>query len=538
MRFSAILRPPNKLKPTLFLTRAFALAACLLPAIAHSEKEAAPGERHVVVVVWDGMRPDFVSETNTPTLWKLAQSGVTFQNHHSVYVTATNVNGAAMATGVYPNRNSLLANREFRPAIDARNAFENADWPIIKKADEVTGGKYIAAPTIAEIVRASGRGTAIAGTKSVAFLHDRHAEWTSASSKEIVRFAAAPMPAALRAETIRLLGPFLTEPGNTSDQRNNYATRALTEIMWRDAVPAFSLLWLSDPDLTQHELAPGSEPSLAAVRSSDRNLALVLEALEKKKARETTDVFIVSDHGFSTIERAVDFPAELRKAGFDATASFTEPPKRGQVMVVGNGGTILFYVIEHDRDVAARLAEWLQRSDFAGVIFAREKFEGTFPLETVRANTADAPDVMVALRWNKNPNRFGVAGQIITDSSRGPGKGSHATLSEFDVHNTLIAAGPDFRERVATTVPSSNVDIAPTVLRLLGIEAPQKFDGRVLNEGMDERAVKIDVLTKTIQATRKFPSGEWQQHLRVSLVGETLYIDSGNGAFSPTHAKP
>src|SRR5256885_16712371 len=123
--------------------------------------------------------------------------------------------------------------------------------------------------------------------------------------------------------------------------------------MWRDALPDFSLLGLSDPDFTQHDTAPGSAASLAGVRSSDRNLALVLEALEKKKARETTDVFIVSDHGFSTIERAIDFPAELRKAGFDATAAFSETPKRGQIMVVGNGGPNLIYVIEHDHDVAA-----------------------------------------------------------------------------------------------------------------------------------------------------------------------------------------
>ncbi|PYI91970.1 MAG: hypothetical protein DME97_12325 [Verrucomicrobia bacterium] len=525
------------MKKPMSFARTLTLVACFLPAIALSEKEAARGERHVVVLVWDGMRPDFVTERNTPTLWKLAQEGVTFQQHHSVYITATNVNGAAIATGVYPNRNSLLANREFRPAIEASKPFENAEWPIIKKADEVTGGKYIAAPTIAETVRGAGRRTAIVGTKAVAFLHDRHAEWSNASLKDFVRFAAAPMPAALREETVRLLGPLPTEPGNTGEQRNTYATRALTEIMWRDGLPAFSLLWLSEPDLTQHEKSPGAEPSLAAVRSSDRNLALVLEALEKKKARETTDVFVVSDHGFSTIERAIDFPAELRKAGFDATAAFSETPKRGQIMVVGNGGTILFYVIEHDHAVAGRLAEWLQHSDFAGVIFSREKFEGTFPLETVRANTADAPDVLVALRWNKNSNRFGVPGQIITDSARGPGEGSHATLSAFDVHNTLIAAGPDFREHVATTLPSSNVDIAPTVLRILGIEPPQKLDGRVLMEGMEERAAKTEALTKTIQAIRKFPSGEWQQYLRVSLVGETVYFDEGNGAFSRTSDK-
>src|SRR6266704_4235556 len=49
--------------------------------------------RHVVIVVWDGMRPDFVSEQNTPALWKLAREGVTFRKHHAVYPSATMVNG-------------------------------------------------------------------------------------------------------------------------------------------------------------------------------------------------------------------------------------------------------------------------------------------------------------------------------------------------------------------------------------------------------------------------------------------------------------
>jgi hypothetical protein len=42
-------------------------------------------ERHVVVIVWDGMRPDFVTKENTPALWKLSREGVTFRNHHAVY---------------------------------------------------------------------------------------------------------------------------------------------------------------------------------------------------------------------------------------------------------------------------------------------------------------------------------------------------------------------------------------------------------------------------------------------------------------------
>jgi carbohydrate-binding DOMON domain-containing protein len=49
---------------------------------------------------------------------------------------------------------------------------------------------------------------------------------------------------------------------------------------------------------------------------------------------------------------------------------------------------------------------------------------------------------------------------------------------------------------------------------------------------MEEKAERIEALTKTMQASRKFPDGEWQQHLGVSLVGETVYIDEGNGSFT------
>ena len=312
----------------------------------------------------------------------------------------------------------------------------------------------------------------------------------------------------------------------------------MTGLLWRDELPAYSLLWLSEPDLTQHDHSAGAEPSLAAIRNSDRNLATVLDTLAKKNARETTDVFVVSDHGFSTIERSLDFPRELRAAGFDAVEALDQNPKTGQVMVVGNAGTIFFYIVGRDRTVASRLVEWLQRSDFAGVIFSREEFEGAFPLDSVNANTADAPDVMVALRWNSKPNKFGRAGQIITDAARGPGQGSHATLSEFDVHNTLAAAGPDFRRGMLNELPSSNLDLAPTVLRLLRIESPGKFDGRILSEAMTGESMPTPAaphaVSQTLEFTRKFSSGLWRQHLRLSRVGETTYIDEGNGAFEAT----
>src|SRR5205809_830223 len=81
---------------------------------------------------------------------------------------------------------------------------------------------------------------------------------------------------------------------------------AVTEFLWKEGVPDLTILWLGEPDLTQHQTALGAPPSLAAIKASDENLGRVLSALQKRNLRGATDVIVVSDHGFSTVERAVD----------------------------------------------------------------------------------------------------------------------------------------------------------------------------------------------------------------------------------------
>jgi arylsulfatase A-like enzyme len=524
------------------------------------------------------MRPDFVSEANTPALWKLAREGVTFRNNHAVYLSATNVNGTAIATGAYPDHSGMIANHEFRPKIDNRQPIDVEDPRVVGKGDELSSGKYLGAPTIAELVRDSGKRTAVATAKTVGLLLDRSASRlegsrlkqsagspssfnSPASSENIVSvegaarlrrvrrhtdpargknsvtiFAGASVPLAAVASIVKMLGPF--PPSTAASERDVWTAKALTESLWRDEFPAFSLLWLSEPDDTEHRTAPGSVESLAAIKSSDQILARVLQTLDRRRARETTDVFVVSDHGFSTIERAVDLRKILNDAGFNAVTEFKSEPHTGQIMIVGNGGTVLFYVIEHDLAVTRRLVEFLQQSDFAGVIFTKEPLEGTFTLDQAKIDppqAEDAPDVVMSFRWNENRNQFGVPGMIDADWQRAAGKGTHATLSRFDMHNTLIAAGPDFRHGEFDDLPTGNVDLAPTILQILGIKPKHPMDGRILSEAM----AKIDKhmvtpKTQAIEAAREFSSGTWRQNLKISRVGSTIYLDEGNGAFVPT----
>jgi predicted AlkP superfamily pyrophosphatase or phosphodiesterase len=482
--------------------------------------------RHVVLVVWDGMRPDFVTERYAPTLDKLAHEGVRFRNHHSVYPTATDVNGAAIATGAYPNHNGLFANLVFNAAINPRQPVDTGDPDVIKRGDDISDGKYLALPTVAELVRGARKKVALAGTKAVAVLFDRHNDWTIARTrdKQLTIFAAAPMSGAVREETTDLLGPFLIEPNATAAQRNTYTTRALTEVLWRDGVPDLSLLWLSEPDFSQHNFAPGSPQAISAIKAVDENLAMVLSALDKKQVRDSTDIFIVSDHGFSTIKRSIDVVALLNAAGFHAAKEFSEMAKPGDILVCGNGGSAVFYVKDHDPTVVERLVKWLEQSDFAGIVFA-DKGRAAFPLAQGYVNVTNAPDAVMSFRWYGDKNQFDVAGLIDADWNRKAGEGTHATLSPYDVHNTLIAAGPHLRQGFQDDLPTGNVDLAPTILHLLGIAVPAQFQGRELAEAYVENERSHWESGETETAVPM--DGKWKrvQKLKILEIGDRKYID-------------
>ena len=487
-------------------------------------RSSAAGPRHIVLVVWDGMRPDFVTEKYTPALDKLAHDGARFRNHHSVYPTATDVNGAALATGCYPNRNGLAANLEFRPAINPRQPIDMGDPESIKRGDEISGGKYLAVPTFVESLRAAGKKVALVGVKSVAMLFDRHNDWTYARirGKPLTIFAAAPLGSAARGDLIKMLGPIPDDPVATAADRNHYATLALTEFFWRDAVPDFSLLWLSEPDLAEHNYAPGSPEAIAAIKAVDDDLAVLLSALEKKKVRDSTDILVVSDHGFSTIRRSIDVVALLNKAGFHAAKEFSEKPSPGDILVCGNAGTVLFYVRDHDRKVTQSLADWLKKSDFVGMLFSRDKIGGTVSLDQIQIDTPDGPDVVMAFRSSEEKNPFGVAGMIDADWNRKAGEGTHATLGRFDVNNTLVAAGPDFRRDSEAWDPTGNIDIGPTVLAILDSNASKSMDGRRLDNGMDGRSESQGIGARNLEADY----GTWHARVEITRFGGSSYIEA------------
>src|SRR4030095_11818445 len=326
-----------------------------------------------------------------PNLYALANEGVFFKQHHPAYISSTEVNGAALATGMHPGESGIIANTDYRPEFSLLSTYATEGSDPVWRGDLLSDGKYVRTATLAEMLQDAGFPTIIAGSKPVALLHDRSLRKKSPIEKEsITVFEGKTLPRSV-ADSLAKVNDDKVFPTNVvhpNTGQDNWTTKGLTRALWRKSIPKYTLLWLSEPDKSQHEHGPGSPKALDAIESSDKNLGEIVKTLKEKGVYDKTDIFVVSDHGFSTIEKGPNIVDALKRVKFTATKKF-ENPEPGDVLVIGLGGRVLFYVFDRDEAVIRRLVTFLQTADFTGVIFSRLKIDGTFPLETVRYPTTN-----------------------------------------------------------------------------------------------------------------------------------------------------
>lgn len=145
---------------------------------------------------------------------------------------------------------------------------------------------------------------------------------------------------------------------------------------------------------------------------------------------------------------------------------------------------------------------------------------GTLSFDVARWNHARAGDILVSSNWSHDRNQ-GFAG-----TTRDGGTAGHGSSSPYDIHNTLMAAGPDFREHASSDVPTSNVDLAPTLLRLQELPAPVSMSGRVIQEGLRGGPAISTVRVERLQQTVKTSDNTYELTAHLSIVDGRRYLDS------------
>src|SRR6185295_5403383 len=363
-------------------------------------------------------------------------------------------------------------------------------------------GELLTAPTLGEILKANGRtllGVSSGGTGSAYLLNH------TAAGGALIHTDYAKPPE-LAAKVLSVLGP---PPAHETpnDRQNQRAFDAYLKLGVDDLRPDVTIMWINDPDGTAHANGIGAPLTKKSLSLVDAGIGRVEDGLRQRGLLDSTNIIVTSDHGFSTETGELDLAALV--------APFSKKLDDGSDDIVVAEGAI--YLKRADKARLSAIVAALQKRPEVGAIFTRTGADGTLPFTVARWDHKRAGDILVSANWTGNANEFGYKG-----TTTQKGVAGHGSSSPYDIHNTLIAAGPDFRERATSKVATANVDIAPTLLRLLGITPPQTMTGRVIEEGL--RGGSSPAATRR-EETAKSPDGSYTVTAHLTVVGSSRYLD-------------
>ena len=175
-------------------------------------------------------------------------------------------------------------------------------------------------------------------------------------------------------------------------------------------------------------------------------------------------------------------------------------------------------------DAIAGIVEALQASGHVGAIFTRNgQVDGTLPFDVARWDHARSADILYSPAWTERANHHGYRG-----TSASAGTAGHGSASPFDIHSTLIAAGPALATGIEITLPTSNVDLAPTFLHLLGLPAAPTMTGRPLTEALARTDARLSGEAREPReerVLREAAGGGYRAIARTTSVFGHRYLD-------------
>jgi len=238
--------------------------------------------------------------------------------------------------------------------------------------------------------------------------------------------------------------------------------------------PGLLAIHILATDEAQHAHGPHHYLAQAALTNADACVGKLMEAVEEAGLRDSTTFIIASDHGFHSVEWEMNILPPFEKAGL---ADKLEVRGRGWAAALvrkpGFGGG--------DQAKLDRVLAELERHE--------------------RINRVARPEDMHALglpRYEASvyaPGEYLIIPDIDTYLTAKPGGAmvrtkrteashSHGYLPTHPrMYTSLVISGAGVKKG-ALLGHVRNLDIAPTIARLLGLEMPP-MSGRVLDEALD-----------------------------------------------------
>lgn len=433
---------------------------------------AQAGKKHIILISLDGFPAWVWKEPGlvAPNLKKLAAEGASAQAMTVSNPSITWINHTTLITGVTPRRHGVLFN-----GLLVRQGIGKA--PKVEQwADK---DRMVFAPTLYDLAAEAGLTTAEANW--VAVTNARNIRWS---------FPERPNPEGVIEKEMIAKGVLTTD-----DLLGFKSGPASRNIAWRDETwtkAAIHLLQEHQPDLllyhtlntdaVHHRYGPASWAGVTALAYADRLVGDLVAAVETAGLRDKTTFFIVTDHGFKKVSQYAYPNVVLKQAGLLQALGPTIT--QADASAVTQGGMAFVYINDPARraELLPRLKELLQQSEGVDKVIDAAAEAHTLGMPAPEENQGTGDLILYAKAgYAFNANAAGTA-------AAGPAEnygGTHGYLaSDPELDGIFIASGAGIKKGVV--LPRvSNLDVAPTIARLLNLSIPEP-EGRVLEELLEK----------------------------------------------------
>jgi predicted AlkP superfamily pyrophosphatase or phosphodiesterase len=365
----------------------------------------------VIVLSWDGVRHDYPERAETPSLDRVARTGARASRLVPVFPSSTFPNHVALATGTYSDRHGIVGNVFYEPERGLYSYSSDASWIEAEPLWVAAERQGVRAATF--------------------FWVGSETDWNGLGAS----YRVAPFDSDVsESEKVQQILTWLDLPETER--------------------PRLIMSWWHGADSAGHDYGPDDGKVVEQLEAQDVQLGRLLDGVDGRGLWETTTLFIVSDHGMTTVSRGIDVEDLLDDAGIASR--------------VVRGGAVGYVSLE-DSGTRARALE---------VLNAQAGLE------------AHASDALPAELRAMHPRRTGDITVICEPPQivgTGPGgwlkglmrrkSGAHGYRPDHpDMGTIFYATGRGVPAGLELGAMRS-IDLAATVAALLGIDPPFQSEG-------------------------------------------------------------
>jgi predicted AlkP superfamily pyrophosphatase or phosphodiesterase len=428
-----------------------------------SAGDARLAPRRVVMISIDGLMPSTYTKpgpSKVPTLRQLARDGAFADGVIGVLPTVTYPSHTTMITGVPPAAHGIYNNTILDP-----EGKGNGEWYRYARDIQVT--------TLPGLVKARGLTTAavswpVTVGADLDYFMPEVLFHTHPKMVELLRALSSPR---------HLLEGYEVATGKpipwpmTDDDRTGLAAW-----IFKTYRPHLTLLHIYDTDTAQHNFGPGSPEALAAIEQADAHVKQMLDVVSDTGLQSTTDIVIVSDHGFMPLGQQLQLNALFKREGLIDVNPTTNAITRWDAFFYSAGGSG-FIVLKNPDDEALRSR--------VGTLLTKAAADPANGIAQVLDRDAlrklgAEPRASFAVDMQKGFYTNSAHDVLVKPSSS---KGGHGFLpTRPELHASLILRGPDVPKSGSLGVVRMT-QIAPTLAPWLGVTLPSNVDAPIALAG-------------------------------------------------------